>query len=276
MTKIAFIGAGSMAEAIIAGLIENKLLKGQQIFITNRSNRARLTELQNNYGITPTYDTTELLKDAEIVILAMKPKDAEAAIQDMKEKITNEMLIVSVLAGVSIASIETFAQQALPVVRAMPNTSAAIGHSATALAANQLVTEAQKQQLTTMFETIGLATFVKEEQLDAITGLSGSGPAYIYYVVEALEKAAAEIGLEKEVAKQFIVQTLLGAGEMLKQSPKSAQQLRHDVMSPGGTTEAGIRVLEAHNVEEAFIACVKEATAQSKRLGAMWRGDTKQ
>lgn len=275
MKKITFIGAGSMAEAMIAGIIENKLMKGQDIFITNRSNKERLTELQNKYGVTPSYDTSELFQDAEMVILAMKPNDAQAAIHSIQEHLTDNLIVVSVLAGVSIASIESFANRKLPIVRAMPNTSAAIGHSATALAANSLVTDGQKQQLTKMFETIGLATFVKEEQLDAVTGLSGSGPAYIYYVVEALEKAAAEIGLEEKTAQQLIVQTLLGAGEMLKQSPKSAQQLRYDVMSPGGTTEAGVRELEKHQIEDAFISCVKAATAQSKQLGAMHRKNAK-
>lgn len=118
-----------------------------------------------------------------------------------------------------------------------------------------------------MFETVGFVTFVHEEQLDAVTGLSGSGPAYIYYLVEAMEKGAVKIGLNREVANELIVQTILGAAEMIASSSKSALELRKNVTSPGGTTEAGINILEQYDVQKAFISCMEEAAAQSKRMG---------
>lgn len=267
MKKIAFIGAGSMAEAMISGIVENKLLSGEQIWVTNRNNQEKLDRLKQKYGVNGTYDLSELMENADAVILAMKPKEAATGISQIRPYLTENTMIISVLAGVSIDSIELLAQKKIPVVRAMPNTSATVGKSATGLAINSNVSDRQKQVVQTIFETVGLTTFVEENQLDAVTGLSGSGPAYIYYLIEAMEKGASEIGLEKEVAKDLIVQTLLGAAEMVAKSSKPSQQLRAEVTSPGGTTEAGLRVLESFEVQTAFINCIKEATAQSKRLG---------
>lgn len=269
MEKLAIIGAGSMAEALISGIVEKQLLSSRKIWVTNRNDAQKLARLSHQYGINATHDLETLFNGADMVILAMKPKDAASAINQIKEHLNESMLIVSVLAGVSIETIEHLAQTHLAVVRAMPNTSATIGKSATALAINDRVDPLQLELAKRLFETVGLITIVEESQLDAVTGLSGSGPAYIYYLVEAMEKSAVEIGLEKQMAKKLIIQTLLGAAEMLTVSEKPSEQLRRDVTSPGGTTEAGIRVLEEHGVQEAFISCIQEATAQSKKLGQL-------
>ncbi|MCM3665391.1 pyrroline-5-carboxylate reductase [Mesobacillus subterraneus] len=267
MKKLVFVGAGSMAEAMISGIGASGLLPGEQMWVTNKQDTNRLKTLEQKYGIRATYDYGELFYDADAVVLAMKPKDAAAAIEEIKAYLTDGILIISVLAGVSTEAIEAAAGKSLAVARAMPNTSAAIGKSATALAVNEHVTGMQKMLVKELFNTVGLTAIVKETQLDAVTGLSGSGPAYIYYLVEAMEKSAAEIGLEKQTAKQLIIQTLLGAAEMLAKSDKGPAQLRFEVTSPGGTTEAGISILEQYSVQSAFISCIKEATAQSKRLG---------
>ena len=271
MKKLAVIGAGSMAEALLCGIIENRLIDSQSIWVTNKTDHDKLNMLQAKYGINTTYQLNELFKETEIVILAMKPKDAEKAITDIKDHLTNKMLIISVLAGVSISTIERLVGKSFAIIRAMPNTSAAIGKSATALAVNPSVSESQMKFAKEMFATVGLTTLVEENQLDAVTGLSGSGPAYIYYLAEAMEKSATDIGLEKGMAKQLIIQTLIGAAEMLAKSTKEPQQLRKEVTSPGGTTEAGIKILEAYKVQHAFIDCIKEATAHSKRLGQTFK-----
>lgn len=177
------------------------------------------------------------------------------------------MLLVSVVAGVSINNIEKIINREMAIIRSMPNTSATVGKSATAIAHNSVVSAEQLAVTTSLLETIGTVTLVNEEQLDAVTGLSGSGPAYIYYLVEAMERSAKEIGLEKEAAKSLILQTIIGAAEMLVQSSKTPQTLRKEVTSPGGTTEAGINVLQSREVQEALIDCIIEATQQSKRLG---------
>jgi pyrroline-5-carboxylate reductase len=267
MKKLAVVGAGSMAEALISGIIESRLITGDNIWVTNKGNEEKLQFMQKTYGVQATYNLEEIFKGAEAVILAIKPKDAADAITLIKPYLKTDMLIISVLAGVSIESIELLAERKLPVVRAMPNTSAAVGKSASALSVNERVTTKQMELVKEIFETVGMAAFVEEKQLDAVTGLSGSGPAYIYYLAEAMEKSAEEIGLEKEMAKEFIIQTLIGAAEMLAKSAKEPQQLRKEVTSPGGTTEAGVKVLEENGVQKAFIECIKQATAQSIRLG---------
>jgi pyrroline-5-carboxylate reductase len=267
MKKIAMVGAGSMAEALISGMVENKLIDAKNIWATNRTNEKRLLKLNEQYGITMTYDFKKLFDGADVVVLAMKPKDALSAIKQIRRFLTKEMLIISVLAGISIHSIEDLSGQRLAIARAMPNTSAAVGKSATAIAVNDMVTSHQLKTLKHLFGTVGLTTFVPEEQLDAVTGLSGSGPAYIYYLIEAMENSAVEVGLERQMAKELIVQTLIGAAEMVKVSTKTSRQLRKDVTSPGGTTEAGIQILEEHNVQHAFISCIKAAAIHSKKMG---------
>ncbi|WP_053367695.1 pyrroline-5-carboxylate reductase [Bacillus sp. FJAT-27245] len=269
MRKIVFVGAGSMAEALIAGIAANGLVDAADIWVTNRRDGERLNVLRGKYGVTVTYDKEALFEGADAVVLAMKPKDAMAGLENVMPYLTGGILVISVLAGLSIGTIERMADKELAIVRAMPNTSAAIGKSATGLAFNSLVSGEQADQAKALFETVGLAAFVEESQLDAVTGLSGSGPAYIYYLVEAMENSASEIGLERDLAKELIVQTLLGAAEMLRKSDKPSRQLRHEVTSPGGTTEAGIRVLENNQVHDSLIHCIKEATAQSKKLGNM-------
>ncbi|WEG10985.1 pyrroline-5-carboxylate reductase [Pullulanibacillus sp. KACC 23026] len=267
MNKLVFVGAGSMAEAMISGVIENRLIETEKIWVTNRTNKEKLTQLQQKYGVTGSYDLPQLFAGAEAVILAMKPKDAASAITQIAGFLTEDTLIISFLAGVSIQTIEVLSGKSLAIARAMPNTSAAVGKSATAIAVNDLVKAQQIETIKQLFETIGFAAFVTEDKLDAVTGLSGSGPAYIYYLVEAMEKAAFAIGLEEEMAKKLIINTFIGAAEMVKSSSKPSQQLRKEVTSPGGTTEAGIKILEENHVQQAFIDCIQAAAAQSKKLG---------
>lgn len=267
MKKIAFIGAGSMAEAIISGMITRGVTKPGDIHIANRSDGERLSSLQNGYGVTVSESIAELLDGAVIVVLAVKPKDVLAAMDAVKSHITENMLFISVAAGVNISSLEAILAKKNPIIRAMPNTSAAVGQSATALAANRYTEQEDLDQACQLFKTIGSVAVVAEEQMNAVTGLSGSGPAYIYYLVEAMEKSSEKIGLDGETAKQLIIQTLIGAAEMLNSSDKTPAILRKEVTSPGGTTEAGIKVLEAHGVQEAFISCIQEAARQSERMG---------
>ena len=267
MKKFVFIGAGSMAEALISGMIENGLVKGEQIWVTNRQNQNRLQQLKDQYGVNSSYQYEELFHGADAIVLAMKPKDAIHAIREFRSFLKADTLVISVLAGISIKTIADAAEQELPIVRAMPNTSAALGKSATALTTNSKVTEDQRLLVKHLFDTVGFTAFVQEEQLDAVTGLSGSGPAYIYYLVEAMEDSAMEIGLDKKLAKDLIIQTLVGAAAMMSASHKTPEQLRLEVTSPGGTTEAGIKILESHGVKDAFVSCIREAAAHSRRMG---------
>ncbi|MGO4888411.1 pyrroline-5-carboxylate reductase [Anaerobacillus sp. MEB173] len=265
--RVAFIGGGSMAESIISGLLEHKLLNANQIVVTNRSNHSRLNELNKKYHIVATTNKQEALQKSDIVVLAMKPKDVVEGINLIREYTNENQLIVSVLAGISTEYLSDLLGHNAPVIRTMPNTSAAVGASATAIAPGKFATENHLQQVVSLFEAVGTATVVAEADLDAVTGLSGSGPAYIYYLAEAMEKAAEETGLEKGIAKELIVQTILGAAIRLQSSDEPTSVLYKQVMSPGGTTEAGFEVLKKYNFQEAMTECVKRATTRSKELG---------
>ncbi|HDR6272909.1 pyrroline-5-carboxylate reductase ProI [Bacillus cereus] len=265
--NISFLGAGSIAEAIIGGLLHANVVKGKQITVSNRSNETRLQELHQKYGVKGTHNKKELLTDTNILFLAMKPKDVAEALIPFKEYIHHNVLIISLLAGVSTHSIKNLLQKDVPIIRAMPNTSAAILKSATAISPSKHATKEHIQTAIALFETIGLVSVVEEEDMHAVTALSGSGPAYIYYVVEAMEEAAKEIGLKEDVAKSLILQTMIGAAEMLKASEKHPSILRKEITSPGGTTEAGIEVLQEHKFQQALISCITQAAQRSHNLG---------
>lgn len=250
-----------MAEAMIKGMKNAKAFQQTELWVTNKNDKERLDLLTETYDINSSYDTRSLLKDADIVILAVKPKDASDALHTIQPYMKGQLLI-SVLAGLSTGYIESIIGPS-PIARAMPNTSAMIGQSATGLTFNEHILDTQREMTVSIFSAIGSVTQVEETRLDLVTGLSGSGPAYIYYIVEAMEEAAAELG---EDAMPFIVQTLKGAAQMLETSGRTPRELRKAITSEGGTTEAGIAQLEYHHVKEAFTACIKEATDHSGRL----------
>jgi pyrroline-5-carboxylate reductase len=268
--KIAFVGAGSMAEAMIAGLLQAKLCKKEQIVVTNRSNDEQLLYLHEMYGIQTTRDKEKLLQDAHMIVLAFKPKDVNSGISSICEHVQEHQLIISVMAGIPTTYITQLLRKNNPIIRAMPNTSATIGKSATAISPSIHANDNHLMLAHTLFTTVGIVQTVEEKDLDAVTGLSGSGPAYVYYLVEAMEKAAKEIGLEHQTAKSLILQTIIGAAEMLKHSPKHPSILRKEVTSQGGTTEAGIATLQQYNYEEAMIACIRNATKRSKEMGEVY------
>ncbi|WP_404428521.1 pyrroline-5-carboxylate reductase [Sutcliffiella horikoshii] len=265
--KIAFIGAGSMAEAIITGLLKQEICTKENIRVTNKQDQQRLESLKNKYGVTIMENKEAAVKDANVIFLAMKPKDAKDGIQAIKSYVTKEQLIVSVLAGISTEVIQDLFEQELRVIRSMPNTSAAIGLSATAIAKGSFATESDLALVQSLFSAIGLCTIVEEDQLHAVTGVSGSGPAYIYYIAEAMEKAALAQGLDIDVAKKLVSQTLMGAAHMLQETDKDAEVLRKEVTSPGGTTQRGISLLDERKVSEAFESCIEGATERSREMG---------
>jgi len=265
--KIAFIGAGSMAEAIIAGLVKQEICDRENIVVTNKQDKNRLELLSSKYGVKTTEDKNLAVQDADVIFLAMKPKDARDGILSIQPFVSSNQLIVSVLAGISSEVIEQLFQQDLRVIRSMPNTSAAIGLSATAIAKGKFAKNEDLELVHSIFSAIGLCTIVEEEQLHAVTGVSGSGPAYIYYIAEAMEKAALAQGLDEEVAKKLVSQTLIGAAHMLQETNKDADVLRAEVTSAGGTTQRGISLLNDLKVSEAFETCIDGATKRSREMG---------
>lgn len=271
MKKIVFLGSGSMAEAIISGIIKAGIVEKENIYVTNKQDTARLQYMQETYRVMTSYHQQALLKDADVVFLAMKPKDAHEALLEVREHLSEKQLILSVIAGVQTETIENILGKQLPVIRSMPNTSAKIGFSATALAMGKNVEVGHKQIAETLFQTIGTTKIVEEADMHAVTAVSGSGPAFIYYFVEAMTRAAVEAGMDQATAEELITQTVIGAGKMLKESGDTPATLRKNITSQGGTTEAGLQTLAEHNFTNIIADCIDSTRKRSLEIGEAYR-----
>lgn len=265
--KVAFIGAGSIAEALIVGLLDSGYLESDQIAITNKEDLERLDSLHTKYGVLATSNRQLAITGASVVFLAMKPKDVGAALEQCKDLINEKQLIISLVAGVSINTIrQLLGKESINIVRAMPTTSSLVRKSATAISYSEDLPFEKAQIAKRLFERVGIVAKVEENELHAMTGLFGSGPAYIYFVVEQFERAAMSLGIHRDIAKPFIQQTLIGSISMLQETNKSPLTLRKKVTSPNGTTEAGISVLEDREVASSFLNCFIEATVRSREI----------
>ncbi|GAA3405046.1 pyrroline-5-carboxylate reductase [Paenibacillus hodogayensis] len=267
---IAFVGAGALAESIFAGLIEKGITAPQQLFAVNQSNDERLAYVRDTYGMRASRDPEErdsAIREAGIVILNMKPKDAAAGISDIRHLLGPNQLIVSVIAGLSIGTIHHLLGAPLPVVRTMPNTSSTIGLGATGISFSEAVTAERRATALSLFRAIGEVSVVEEERLEIVTGVSGSGPAYIYYFMEAMIAAGVEGGLSEEAARSLTVQTVLGAAQMVKTTNEAPQELRRKVTSPNGTTEAAIKLMESEGVADAISRAVLRSAERAREIG---------
>ncbi len=267
-----FLGAGSMAEAMVKGILAAELFPAQEITVSNRSHTERLYELNEAYGINTCQskeDKAACAASADIIVVAVKPFDVGAALENVRTAVTSRHLVISVAAGVSTAAIETYLGTSVPVIRAMPNTSSFVQESATAISAGHYASSEHMMIAQEIFSAIGTSITVEEEQLDAVTGLSGSGPAYIYYIVEALLDAGIACGLSHEISQALVLQTVSGAVKMLKVTGKDPAELRRQVTSPNGTTMAGLQALEQGNADHLFMQAVRQATARSIELGKL-------
>ena len=265
--KVFFLGAGAVGEALIKGLLNAGLLSAEQIVISNRRNLARLEALQQIYGVRASEDKLEDCRQADLVILAMKPFDLPSALAEIAPAISARQVVISLAAGVSTAMIERQLGLPVPVIRAMPNTSSSVQASATALCGGHWAASEHLELAQSIFSAIGISVVVAEEQMNAVTGLSGSGPAYFYYLVEALQEAAQQCGLPAETARTLLVQTIYGAARMLQESEQDPAELRRQVTSPNGTTMAGLAVLEQGGVYQLLIQTVQRATARAAEMG---------
>ncbi|GAA0435091.1 pyrroline-5-carboxylate reductase ProI [Lentibacillus halophilus] len=265
--KMAFIGAGSMAESILSGILNSGFLPKENIMVTNKSDQKRLEHLGKQYNISYVEDKQQTVADAHIVLLAVKPYDMEAAIDSIRDHLDTGQLLISIAAGVSTETISQMLGRDIPVIRAMPNTSAAAGASATAITRGKFATEDHLATALELFSTLGTATEVAEEDMHTVTAIAGSGPAYVYYLVESMEAAAIEAGLNKQTAQELLIQTIAGAAEMLRSSGEDPSKLRENVTSPGGTTQAGLEALDQGHFREAVMNCVTSARERSIELG---------
>ena len=263
---IAFLGAGNIARALIGGLIRGGNVRPDQIWATRRNPYA-LEELARMFpGMHTTTANAKAAKVTDIVVLSVKPQSITEVLEDIRQVVTPQTQIVSILAGITSASICKMLGQNLPVVRAMPNTPALVDAAATAIAAGTHAQQEHWDVAGEIFKAVGLVEKVPEYLMDAVTGLSGSGPAYIYMVIEALTDGGVNQGIPRSVASKLAVQTVYGAAKMMIETEKHPAILRDEVTTPGGTTMAAIADLERNGLRTMFINAVGAATERAHAL----------
>ncbi len=267
--KIGFIGSGNMGEALIKGLIKNAPVRPEHILCSDlRENR--LEELKNIYGIRTTADNTDVVRFADILIYAIKPQIMADVLKETQAVLDETKLIISIAAGVSLEAIENCLHKKLRLIRVMPNVCASVGEGASAVSAGAHATREDIKTAMTIFNAVGKSIFLKENSLmDAITGLSGSGPAYIFMIVDALADAGVKVGLSRQDALILATQTILGAARMLQETKAHPGQLKDMVTSPGGTAICGLHTLEKGGLRTTLINAVEAATLRSKELGEL-------
>jgi pyrroline-5-carboxylate reductase len=262
---VAFIGAGNMAGALIRGLIGTGTVPADRIVAAD-PDRARLDALGSELGVRTAEDNAQALRSADVVVLATKPQVFPSVLPALGASLRPDALVVSIAAGISTKIIEGSLPAGARVVRTMPNTPALVGVGATAIAGGKHATDADLALVETLFQSVGLCVRVPESQIDAVTGLSGSGPAYVFAMIEALRDAGVREGLSEETSLQLAAQTVLGAARLLFEQNEPPETLRERVTSPGGTTRAGLDALEASGFAEVLAGAVRAATRRSKEL----------
>lgn len=265
---IAFIGAGNMAGALIRGLVKTETVPATNITASDPDDQ-RLANLASELGIDTTSNNVEAVRGSRVVVLATKPGLFALVLPELADALEDGTLVVSVAAGISTAIIERTLGPRARVVRTMPNTPALVGSGVTAIAGGSNATDADVDLVSTLLSSVGLCVRVPEDQLDAVTGLSGSGPAYVFALVEALRDAGVREGLSPDTALTLASQTVLGAARLLCEGSESPESLREKVTSPGGTTRAGLDALQAAGFQDALIGAVRAATRRSGELRAI-------
>ena len=264
--KIAIIGGGKMGGVIINGIVSRRLAPAGNITVADKV-KSCLQQLQASYGVLTTEDNQQAAREAAVVLLAVKPQDMGAVLQELSPVIDQKKVVISIAAGISTGFIEGYLHEGVRVIRVMPNTPALIGEGAAALTRGQKASAKDLELAQLIFGALGITVVVKEELMDAVTGLSGSGPAYGFLIIEALTDAGVLMGLSRDVSLQLAAQTMLGAAKLCLQAGKHPAELKDMVTSPGGTTIAALKVLEDGKLRATLMSAVEAATLRSKELG---------
>lgn len=267
--KICFIGTGNMGEALVSGLVSSQSAKPENIICTDVSAN-KLKTIEAKYKVRTTRDNIEAIQSSEIVVFAVKPQILAAVLNETAAALDMSKIVISIAAGVPLAAIEACLNKELRLIRVMPNIAAFVKESATAIAKGKNASEEDLQLAKAIFDSVGKSVFIEENVLmDAITGLSGSGPAYIFLMVDALADAGVKMGLSRENALFLSMQTVLGSAKLLLETHEHPGQLKDRVTSPGGTAIAGIHTLEKGGLRTTLINAVEAATQRSRELGEM-------
>ncbi len=264
--KVGFIGGGNMGEALIKGLIAANLVPGEAVYASD-VRIERLRALDQQYGVQLCEDNAELVRQADIVILAVKPQIMAPVVRQIASAVTRKKLLISIAAGVSTATIRAALGKDARLIRVMPNTPALVLEGVTAIAKAEGLEPGDLDTAGEIFSAVGRVVTLDEELMDAVTGLSGSGPAYVAIVVESLADGGVKMGLDRLTAMTLATQTVLGAARLMLETGMHPGALKDMVSSPGGTTIAGIAALEEGGIRHNLIRAVERATQRSRELG---------
>ncbi|PTI66544.1 pyrroline-5-carboxylate reductase [Staphylococcus shinii] len=264
--KLVFYGAGNMAHAIFTGIVNSNVIDSNDIYLTNRSNEVALKEYADELGGNDYYDDKALLKDADYVFLGTKPYDFDELAERIKPYIVENNKFISIMAGLPISYIREKLDFDSPVARIMPNTNAHVGHSVTGISFSNNFGAKSKEEVDSLINAFGSAIEVSEDNLHQVTAITGSGPAFLYHVFEQYVTAGTRLGLEKAQVEESIRNLIIGTSKMIERSELSMEQLRKNITSKGGTTQAGLNALSQHDLESVFEDCLKAAVNRSVEL----------
>ena len=267
MKKIGFIGAGNMAGAIIGGIIKSNLVESQNV-IASAKTMTNLNKLKDEYNINVTLDAREVVKNSDIVFMAVKPNIFDGVLEGVKDLIGDEKIVVSIAAGKSISSMENIIGDDKKIIRTMPNTPALVNEGMSALCPNKNIEDEELKIVKGIFDSFGKSEVVGEYLIDSVIGVSGSSPAYVFMFIEAMADAAVVGGMPRKQAYNFAAQSVLGAAKIVLESGKHPGELKDMVCSPGGTTIEAVKVLENEGMRSSVInavcACIEKSKEMSK------------
>ncbi|MFB3884140.1 MAG: pyrroline-5-carboxylate reductase [Thermodesulfobacteriota bacterium] len=270
--EVGFVGTGNMGEALIKGLLHGHVCKPEQILCSD-TRPERLKAIRETYGVKGTSHNIEVVKQAEILILAVKPQIMKEVVSEVSKHLDLSKLIISIAAGVPLNSLEACAKKELKLIRVMPNICVSVREGVSAIAGGKHVHKEDLMIAKTIFDSVGKSLFIEEGLLDAVTGLSGSGPAYIFLIIDALADAGVKVGLARNDALILASQTVLGAAKMLIETGEHPGKLKDLVTSPGGTAIAGLHTLEEGGLRTTLINAVEVATQRARVLGEMMKNN---
>lgn len=263
--KIGFVGAGKMGGAILKSLIESGFVSRQEIMASERD-EALAQKIANGYGIKTVFDNNQLVQESDVIVICTKPFVIKEVLEGMKNSVNSGKLVISIVAGVTTEKMEEILGQ-IPVVRVMPNTPAFLSCGMSVLSKGKYADYEHLSFTQEMFSQVGKAIILEEKLMDAATGISGSGPAFMYLFIEALAKGGTDLGLDKDIALVLASQTAIGAANMIMQTGKTPEDLRVEVTTPGGCTAVGLDVLAEGKVFDILVDTVKATAKKAFELG---------
>ncbi len=263
--KIGIIGSGNMGSAIIKGIVNNNLTDSTNIYVYDKDS-TKTTKLKEELGINVSPIIKDLINNIDILILAVKPNVSRDIFKEIKDYVTNEV-IISIMAGITINTIENSLESDKKIVRVMPNTPALVNEAMSGFSINKNITDKDLEEVQSILNSFGKAELIDEALMDVVTGISGSSPAYVFIMIEAMADAAVKEGLSRDKAYKFISQAILGSAKMVRDLHIHPGELKDMVTSPAGTTIEGVKALEENNFRYALMEAVKKATKRSRELG---------